>query len=150
MIIPAPIPVRQLTRIRSHIWLMKRQAKPLRKKTVSPTTSSLNLFPVTDKRPASSIKGIINTEGNEVSICISRSVACGKTLFKSPRIGEMASPGSETTADTDQTANTVIHGMVPLPVCTLIFADIKNSSPKRNNCYTKNRRSGNSGENKVY
>lgn len=87
MIIPAPIPVRQLTRIRSHIWLMKRQAKPLRKKTVSPTTSSLNLFPVTDKRPASSIKGIINTEGNEVSICISRSVACGKTLFKSPRIG---------------------------------------------------------------
>ena len=88
---------------------MKRQAKPLKKKTASPTTSSLNLFPVTDKRPANNIKGIISTEGNEVSICISRSVARGKTLFRSPRMGEMASPGSETAADTDQIRNTVIH-----------------------------------------
>ena len=102
-------------------------------------TGSLHLFGGDAEKLADKIR---KTVKNETGLTISVGVSFNKVFAKL---------GSETTADTDQIANTVIHGMVPLPVCTLIFADIKNSSPKRNNCYTKkNRRSGNSGENKVY
>ena len=48
---------------------------------------------------------MISSEGSDVSICISRSVAFGKILFRSPRIGEIASPGREAIADTDHIAS---------------------------------------------
>ena len=59
---------------------------------------------------------MISSEGSDVSICISRSVAFGKILFRSPRIGEIASPGREAIADTDHIASSTPSVIVPLPV----------------------------------
>lgn len=58
----------------------------------------------------------MSSEGSDVSIWISRSLAEGKIVFRSPRIGETASPGNDVTADTDQIANSTGSEIVPLPV----------------------------------
>ena len=62
---------------------------------------------------------IISSEGREVSICISSSVAYGKMVVSCPKIGDTANPGKEVNAETDQMPTSVIRGIVPLPV--LIF-----------------------------
>ena len=59
---------------------------------------------------------MMSSDGSEVSIWISKSVAFGKILFKSPKIGDMASPGSEEMADIDQMASKTTNGIVPFPV----------------------------------
>lgn len=96
-----------------------RQATPLKKKITSPTVSIRNLFFPTDSLPESSTKGMMSSEGREVSIWIFRSVASGKIRFRSPRMGEIANPGSDATAETDQMASSTISRIDPLPV--LIF-----------------------------
>ena len=95
---------------------MNRQAMPLSRKITSPTTRIRSLSRPTDSFPDSSTNGMMSSEGSEVSIWISRSLAEGKIVFRSPRIGETASPGNDVTADTDQIANSTGSEIVPLPV----------------------------------
>ena len=66
----------------SHVMLRaNRHATPLRKKIESPTVRIVSLSRPSESFPESSTKGIISSEGNDVSICISRSVTLGNTLF---------------------------------------------------------------------
>ena len=67
----------------------------------------------------------MSKEGSEVNIWISKSVASGNILVRSPNIGETASPGREVSAETDQMAIKVIRGIVPLPVCIFIRKFVK-------------------------
>ena len=134
MTIPAPMPRMQLMTISHAILRANRQATPLRKKIESPTTRILSLSRPSESFPESSTKGIINSDGSDVSIWISRSVTLGNTLFKSPRMGDMASPGSEAMADTDQIASRTTSDTEPFPV--LIFMAWDFSIPPRNS-YTK-------------
>jgi len=106
----------QLTRISAVMLRMNRQAMPLSRKITSPTTRIRSLSRPTDSFPDSSTNGMMSSEGSEVSIWISRSLAEGKIVFRSPRIGETASPGNDVTADTDQIANSTGSEIVPLPV----------------------------------
>ena len=123
MTIPAPMPRMQLTMISPTMLRMKRQATPLRKKIESPVVSSFSVSRPSESFPESSTKGMISSEGSDVSIWISRSVTLGKTLFRSPRIGEMASPGSDAMADTDQIASRTPKEMEPFPVLIFMFGD---------------------------
>ena len=82
---------------------------------------------------------MISSEGSDVSICISRSVAFGKILFRSPRIGEIASPGREAIADTDHIASSTPSVIVPLPVLIFIASGFTRPHSK---CYTKAGRAG--------
>ena len=70
----------------------------------------------TDSTVATAIRTLVVLVFGEVSIWISRSLAEGKIVFRSPRIGETASPGNDVTADTDQIANSTGSEIVPLPV----------------------------------
>ena len=74
------------------------------------------MFRLTESFPASSTNGMISNDGNEVSICISKSVAWPKMRCSRPRIGDTASPGNDTTIDTDQIASSVVSAIVPFPV----------------------------------
>ena len=69
---------------------------------------------------------MISNDGSEVSIWISRSVVCLKILSRSPRIGDMANPGRETTAETDQIATSTFRGIVPRPVCIFSITFVAN------------------------
>ena len=64
----------------------------------------------------------MSNDGSDVSICISKSDAFGKIVFKSPNIGDIANPGSDVTADTDQIATSDHKAIVPLPVFIFIVA----------------------------
>lgn len=92
---PAPTPRMQLMTMSHAMLRANRQATPLKKKIESPTIRILSLSLPSESFPESSTKGIISSDGSEVSIWISRSVTLGNTLFRSPRIGETASPGSD-------------------------------------------------------
>ena len=81
-----------------------------------PITSNFTLFPLTDHRPASSIKGIMSNEGSDSSISTSSLLASGNMLSKSLSIGDIANPGSDTTADIESMATTAIADIEPLPV----------------------------------
>ena len=116
---PAPTPRMQLMTMSHAMLRANRQATPLKKKIESPTIRILSLSLPSESFPESSTKGMISSDGSEVSIWISRSVTLGNTLFRSPRIGETASPGSDAMADTDQIASSTTSVMEPFPV--LIF-----------------------------
>lgn len=64
-----------------------------------PICSSKRLFTFSVSLPDNKIKGIIRSDGNEDSIWISKSVADGKILFKSPKMGETANPGNAFNAE---------------------------------------------------
>ena len=102
------MPKMQLMTISHVILLAKRHATPLKKNIARPAARSLILSLPTERWPAIKTNGMISSEGSDVSICISSSLALGKILVRSPRIGEMASPGSDTTADTDHIATRTI------------------------------------------
>ncbi len=122
MTIPAPMPRMQLTAMSCVIVRAKRHATPLIKNMARPARSSAILLRATDSRPDNRIKGMISTEGIDVSICISRLLTCGKILFRSPIMGDTASPGSDTTAETDQMAMTTASDTLPFPVCICIIS----------------------------
>ena len=75
--------------------------------------------------PASSTHGMISSEGSDESIWISRCEVCGKILSRSPRIGEMASPGSDLTDETDQMATSVASEIIPRPVWIVFFINVR-------------------------
>ena len=129
MTIPAPMPRMQLMTISHAILRANRHATPLRKKIESPTTRIVSLSRPSESFPESSTKGIISSDGSDVSIWISRSVTLGNTLFKST-----ASPGSDAMADTDQIASRTTSDTEPFPV--LIFMAWDFSIPPRTS-YTK-------------
>ena len=58
----------QLMTISHAMLLAKMQATPLRKKTASPTVRIRSLSLPTERRPESSTKGMISSDGSEVSI----------------------------------------------------------------------------------
>ena len=62
------------------------------------------------------IKGIISNEGNVVSTWISRSVAEGTMDVNFSATGDIASPGNEVSADTDQIPNKAQTEITPFPV----------------------------------
>ena len=133
---PAPMPRMQLMTM-SHIMLRaKRHATPLRKKIDSPTARILSLSLPTESLPASRTKGMISSEGSDVSICISRSVAFGKILFRPPRIGEIASPGSEAIADTLNVMGS--HRSLLEFENTRIVKDMRNRINRQINCENAN------------
>lgn len=63
---------------------------------------------------------MIRSDGNEDNIWISRSVAEGNILFKSPKMGDTASPGNALSAEMENIPTNVMRGMVPCPVCTFL------------------------------
>jgi hypothetical protein len=77
---------------------------PLAKNIAKPAASSFNDSACPASQPDNNTNGIINNEGSEVSICISSCDAEGKIRLKSSKIGDIANPGSDVTADTDQIA----------------------------------------------
>ena len=117
---PAPTPSRQLMTMRPVMLRANRQAAPLRKKSTSPTVSVRSLPGPSDSLPDNSTNGMMSSDGSDVSIWISRSVALGKMPFRSPRMGETAKPGNDEMAETDQTASSTTSGIVPLPVSIFI------------------------------
>ena len=127
---PAPIPMIVLAMISSTRCVESRLQMPLSRNITVPMTSIRILFLSIDQRPASSIKGIIISEGNDSSIDTSSSVECGNIRLISSSIGEMASPGSDTTADTESIATSVTRGIAPLPVLIFIasFSQTKSNS----------------------
>ena len=60
--------------------------------------------------------GIMSNDGKEVSICSSTSDTCVKTVDSLPKTGDMARPGNDVRAETDQIPNNTIKEIVPLPV----------------------------------
>lgn len=116
---PAPTPRMQLMTMSHAMLRANRRPRQLKKKIESPTIRILSLSLPSESFPESSTKGMISSDGSEVSIWISRSVTLGNTLFRSPRIGETASPGSDAMADTDQIASSSTSVIEPFPV--LIF-----------------------------
>ena len=91
---------------------------------VRPICSSKRLFTFSVSLPDNKIKGIIRSDGNEDSIWISKSVADGKILFKSPKMGETANPGNAFNAEMENIPIKVMRGIVPCPVCTFILVVI--------------------------
>ena len=85
-----------------------------------PMASSRCLLPLTLHRPARSMKGIIINEGSDSSISISSSPACGNMVSSSPMMGDTASPGSDTMAETDQMATVHRSEIEPFPVLIVI------------------------------
>ena len=59
----------------------------------------LFLLILSDSRPASKMNGTMINDGNDSSICSSKSLAFLKMFLRSPRIGEIAKPGNEVTID---------------------------------------------------
>lgn len=55
---------------------------------------------------------MIRSDGNEDNIWISRSVAEGNILFKSPKMGDTASPGNALSAEMENIPTNVMRGMV--------------------------------------
>ena len=126
---PAPTPRMQLMTMSHAMLRANRQATPLKKKIESPTIRILSLSLPSESFPESSTKGMISNDGSEVSIWISRSVTLGNTLFRSPRIGETASPGSDAMADTDQIASSTTSVTEPFPVLIFIAGDFSTAIP---------------------
>lgn len=126
---PAPTPRMQLMTMSHAMLRANRQATPLKKKIESPTIRILSLSLPSESFPESSTKGMISSDGSEVSIWISRSVTLGNTLFRSPRIGETASPGSDAMADTDQIASSTTSVTEPFPVLIFIAGDFSTAIP---------------------
>jgi hypothetical protein len=104
--------------------LAKTQTTPLAKNIAKPTANNLSDSPRDESHPESSTKGIISSEGNDVSICISSCEAVGNIRLKSSKIGDIANPGNEVTADTDHMANKAQRDISPLPVEIFIATDI--------------------------
>ena len=113
---PAPAPIIQLATINRRISFAKMHATPLKKNIAKPTASSFSDSPRVDSQPDNSTNGIINSEGNDVSIWISSCDAEGKIRLKSSKIGDIANPGNEVTAETDQIASKAQRDISPLPV----------------------------------
>jgi hypothetical protein len=105
------MPSVQLAIISVAILLAIKQATPLIKNISRPVASSGSLPLLADKCPERSINGIMSSEGSDVSICISKSEAFGNMEFISPRMGDMANPGSDVTAETDQMASSAANDM---------------------------------------
>ena len=89
---------------------------PLAKNIAKPTANNFSDSPRTESHPESSTNGIINSDGKDVSICISSCDAEGNMRLKSSKIGDIASPGRDVTADTDQIANNASRDISPFPV----------------------------------
>ena len=123
MMIPAPMPVSVLVTMSSVSVRESVQPIPPMRNMVQPSTNSRILLWRTLHRPASSIKGIIISEGSDSSISTSSFEAEGNMVSRSSRMGDMANPGSDTTADTDHIEISAIRGIVPFPVVTFI-ADV--------------------------
>ena len=113
------MPNTQLIKISVVMLRAKSEATPLKKKIARPMNNKSSCRRPSESFPATKTKGIISNEGSEVSNCTSRSVAWGKMWRKSPKIGEIASPGNEETAETDQMPSNTRSEIEPLPV--LIF-----------------------------
>ena len=114
--IPAPKPITALSTISSRRLVESIEPMPESRKIVHPNTKSFTLFPRCDHRPASNIAGMISNEGSDSSISISRVLAFGNMLSKSLRIGDIAKPGSDTTAEIESMATRATREMVPFPV----------------------------------
>lgn len=80
---------------------------------------------------------MISSEGSDVSICISRSVAFGKILFRVAEDRRDRQPRSEAIADTDHIASSTASVTVPFPVLIFIASGFTRPHSK---CYTKTRR----------
>ena len=80
---------------------------------------------------------MISNEGSDSSISISRVLAFGNILSKSLRIGDIAKPGSDTTAEIESMATRATREILPLPV--EIFIVERFSPPMCNRCATKKR-----------
>ena len=140
MTIPAPTPSIQLSAISIPIELANRHINPLKKKITRPAISNHQRLRPSESLPVKSTKGIISSDGREVRSCISNSVALGKIFDKSPKMGEIANPGNDDTADTDQIANTTSAETAPFPVFTCIgsfsttlrkpYANLENTNKK--------------------
>ena len=113
---PAPMPIIVLVIINSVSVRESIQPMPLRRNIDVPMTNIRILLRVTDQRPASSIKGMIISEGSDSSIETSSSPALGNMVLMSSSIGDTASPGSDTIADTDHMATRAARCIVPFPV----------------------------------
>jgi hypothetical protein len=104
------MPIMQLATINRRISFAKMHIKPLAKNIVRPTARSFSDSPPrSESQPDNNTKGIISNEGREVSICISSCEAEGKMLLNSSKMGDIAKPGNEVTADTDQIAKSAIR-----------------------------------------
>ena len=110
------MPSKALTTINCHICPKKDKVPHWRQTSKVPLSADAQSHDFSASLPANSTKGIISSEGREVSICISNSVACGKMVVSCPKIGDTANPGKEVNAETDQMPTSVIRGIVPLPV----------------------------------
>ena len=133
--IPAPKPIMALKTISSLRLVESIEPMPESRKIVHPSTKSFTLFPRCDHRPASNIAGMISNEGSDSSISISRLLAFGNILSKSLRIGDIANPGSDTTAEIESMATRATREILPLPV--EIFIVERFSPPMCNRCATK-------------
>ena len=77
--------------------------------------------------PANNIKGIIKKDGNVVNSSTSSSVALGNNVRSLSEIGEIAKPGNDVSAETDQIPNNAQIEIIPFPVCifmTIIFKSL--------------------------
>ena len=77
--------------------------------------------------PANNIKGIIKKDGNVVNSSTSSSVAPGNNVRSLSEIGEIAKPGNDVSAETDQIPNNAQIEIIPFPVCifmTIIFKSL--------------------------
>ena len=59
---------------------------------------------------------MINNEGKVESDCISSSVAVGNIVESFSEIGDIARPGNEVNAETDQMPNNALRVIYPFPV----------------------------------
>lgn len=121
MIIPAPMPISVLVTISSVSVRESMQPMPLSRNIDVPMTNIRILLRFTDQRPASSIKGMIINEGSDSSIDTSSSLALENNLSMSSSMGDTASPGSDTIADTDHIATSAVSVIVPFPVLITII-----------------------------
>ena len=113
---PAPAPIIQLAIISRRISLAKMHTIPLAKNIAKPIASSFKDSPRAESQPDRSTNGMMSSDGSDVSICISSCEAEGKMRLKSSKMGDIANPGRDVTADTDQIAKSASRDISPLPV----------------------------------
>lgn len=79
-------------------FIRKQIKNTTRPEKSQPICNNKRLFTFSVNLPDNKIKGMIRSDGNEDNIWISRSVAEGNILFKSPKMGDTASPGNALSA----------------------------------------------------
>ena len=91
----------------------------------SPACRSRMLLIFSVSFPETMTNGMIMSDGSDVSICKSSSLASGNVSVSWPRIGETASPGKAFRAEMDQMPISVIRGMLPCPVLILMSLSVQ-------------------------